>query len=150
GHRRLDAIWQQYRPTFAGMLAVTNAEDQDLAPTFDDHVDLLRTVRSGDLGRALALVEEHLEGSHRRMLAAYARCVAAPWPHPAPSPEVTTGAPHHALSRSPRQRSCHDMNRPSPRLLPAGAAVAATALTLSACSGGQSAAGGDEYPSDDV
>ncbi len=78
GHRRLDAIWQQYRPTFAGMLAVTNAEDQDLAPTFDDHAALLRAVMSGDLGRTLELIEEHLDGSHRRMLSAYSRFVASP------------------------------------------------------------------------
>jgi GntR family transcriptional regulator, gluconate operon transcriptional repressor len=78
GHRRLDAIWQQYRPTFAGMLAVTNAEDQDLAPTFDDHAALLQAVRADDSSRALALVEEHLDGSHRRMLAAYSRFVAEP------------------------------------------------------------------------
>ncbi len=77
GHRRLDAIWQQYRPTFAGMLAVTNAEDQDLAPTFDDHEALLRTVQTGHLERSLRLLQEHLDGSHRRMLTAYSRYVAS-------------------------------------------------------------------------
>lgn len=76
GHRRIDAIWQQYRPTFAGMLAVTNAEDQDLAPTYDDHAALLEAVRADDEPRALALLEDHLDGSHRRMLSAYARFVA--------------------------------------------------------------------------
>ncbi len=78
GHRRLDAIWQQYRPTFAGMLAVTNAEDKDLAPTFGDHAALLQVVQDGDTARALALLEEHLDGSHRRMLTAYSRFVAEP------------------------------------------------------------------------
>ncbi|WP_206715167.1 FCD domain-containing protein [Cellulosimicrobium arenosum] len=76
GHRRLEAIWQQYRPTFAGMLAVTNAEDRDLVPTYDDHVDLLRVIRAGEPSPAIALLEEHLDGSHRRMLAAYSRFVA--------------------------------------------------------------------------
>ncbi|WP_277209145.1 tripartite tricarboxylate transporter substrate binding protein [Isoptericola croceus] len=43
------------------------------------------------------------------------------------------------------------MNRRSTHLITAGAAVAATALALSACSGGQSEGGGDaDYPSDDV
>jgi tripartite-type tricarboxylate transporter receptor subunit TctC len=42
------------------------------------------------------------------------------------------------------------MNRRSTHLLTAGAAVAATALALSACTGGQNAGGEDEYPSDDV
>ncbi|WP_277209143.1 FCD domain-containing protein [Isoptericola croceus] len=78
GNRRLDAIWLQYRPTFAGMLAVTNAENQDLAPTFDDYAALLRSVRSGDLRHTLELIEEHLDGSHRRMLTAYSRFVAPP------------------------------------------------------------------------
>jgi GntR family transcriptional regulator, gluconate operon transcriptional repressor len=75
GHRRLESIWQQYRPTFAGMLAVTNAEDHDLAPTHADHAELLRVIRSGDEPAAIALLEEHLDGSHRRMLTAYSRFV---------------------------------------------------------------------------
>lgn len=77
GHRRLETIWQQYRPTFAGMLTVTNAEDQDLAPTLDDHAELLRVIRDGDQPRAVDLLEDHLDGSHRRMLTAYSRFVAA-------------------------------------------------------------------------
>ncbi|MFC8922036.1 GntR family transcriptional regulator [Cellulosimicrobium sp. NPDC057127] len=76
GHRRLEAIWQQYRPTFAGMLTVTNAEDHDLAPTLEDHVELLRVIRAGDQPQAVALLEAHLDGSHRRMLTAYSRFVA--------------------------------------------------------------------------
>jgi len=75
GHRRLESIWQQYRPTFAGMLAVTNAEDQDLAPTFADHVELLRVVEVGDEHQALELLADHLDGSRRRMLTAYTRFV---------------------------------------------------------------------------
>lgn len=73
GHGRLENIWQQYRPTFAGMLEVTNAEDRDLAPTFHDHEVLLDAVIARDEDRALALLEDHLEGSRRRMLSAYGR-----------------------------------------------------------------------------
>lgn len=71
GHRRLEAIWLQYRPTFAGMLEVTNAQDDNLRPTMEDHDVLLDAVIAGDKDKALSLLEDHLEGSRRRMLAAY-------------------------------------------------------------------------------
>lgn len=73
GHRRIENIWLQYRPTFAGMLEVTNAEDRDLAPTFHDHEVLLDAVIARREVDALALLEDHLEGSRRRMLSAYGR-----------------------------------------------------------------------------
>lgn len=73
GHRRIEAIWLQYRPTFAGMLEVTNAQDASLTPTMEDHEVLLDAVTTGDRARALDLLEDHLEGSRRRMLAAYGR-----------------------------------------------------------------------------
>lgn len=75
GNRRLAAVWQQYRPTFAGILSVTNAEDSDLHPTLDDHRDLLRAVESGDEEQAVLLLRTHLDGSRARMTAAYARYV---------------------------------------------------------------------------
>lgn len=71
GHRRIRAIWQQYRPTFAGMLEVTNAVDENLTPTLEDHEVLLDAVLTGDRDRALTLLEHHLDGSRRRMLTAY-------------------------------------------------------------------------------
>ncbi|WP_298993085.1 GntR family transcriptional regulator [uncultured Pseudokineococcus sp.] len=69
GHRRLAAVWQQHRPVFADMLAVTNTSTRDLQPVYDDHVDLLAAVveRRDD---ALPIVEEHIDGARRRMLAA--------------------------------------------------------------------------------
>lgn len=73
GHGRIESIWLQYRPTFAGMLEVTNAEDRDLAPTFHDHEVLLDAVIARREADALALLEDHLEGSRRRMLSAYGR-----------------------------------------------------------------------------
>ncbi|WP_043498882.1 GntR family transcriptional regulator [Georgenia sp. SUBG003] len=76
GHRRLESIWQQYRPTFADMLSVTNASDRDLTPIYEDHVRLLERIASGDEAAAGALLREHIDGSHRRMLTAYEQFVA--------------------------------------------------------------------------
>lgn len=76
GHRRLGSIWQQYRPTFADMLAVTNTMDQDLVPTHRDHVRLLDVVVAKDADRALPLLREHIDGSRRRMLSAYGRFIS--------------------------------------------------------------------------
>jgi GntR family transcriptional regulator, gluconate operon transcriptional repressor len=76
GHRRLESIWQQYRPTFADMLSVTNASDRDLTPIYEDHVRLLDLIASGDEAATEALLREHIDGSHRRMLSAYEQFVA--------------------------------------------------------------------------
>lgn len=73
GSRRLDNVWQQYRPTFADMLAVTNAEDRDLAPTHQDHVELFEAIVAEDTQQALDLLREHIEEARRRMLTAYTR-----------------------------------------------------------------------------
>jgi GntR family transcriptional regulator, gluconate operon transcriptional repressor len=73
GNRRLDNVWQQYRPTFADMLAVTNSEDRDLVSTYRDHVELLEAIIAGDAERAQGLLAEHIEGSRCRMHAAYTR-----------------------------------------------------------------------------
>lgn len=74
-HRRLEAIWHQYRPTFADMLSVTNAQDRDLFPTLQDHIELLSAVESREYDRAESILREHMDGSHRRMLSAYASLV---------------------------------------------------------------------------
>lgn len=76
GHRRLTSIWEQYRPTFADMLAVTNTVDRDLAPTCQDHADLLGAVEHGDQATVMSMLAEHVEGSHRRMLTAYQQHIA--------------------------------------------------------------------------
>ena len=85
GHRRLENVWQQYRPTFADMLSVTNAEDRDLQPTCQDHIDLLALVTGGDETVALATLREHIDGSRRRMLTAYQRFTRAGEPAPSPA-----------------------------------------------------------------
>lgn len=71
GNRRLRATWLQYRPTFANMLRITNAEDRDLSPTLRDHEQFLHLVEQRDTPGVLALLEEHIQGSRRRMLDAY-------------------------------------------------------------------------------
>jgi len=71
GNRRLRATWLQYRPTFANMLRITNAEDRDLSPTLRDHEQFLHLIEQQDTTGALALLEEHIQGSRRRMLDAY-------------------------------------------------------------------------------
>lgn len=73
GHRRLQDVWLMYRPTFSGILAVTNAEDHDLAPSYEDHVVLFEAVSAGDINLALDVLEQHLEGSKQRFLAALER-----------------------------------------------------------------------------
>lgn len=72
GHRRLQAVWEQYRPTFADMLAVTNTRDHDLAPTAADHADLLAAVVGRREAEALSLLATHIDGSRERMFAALA------------------------------------------------------------------------------
>jgi GntR family transcriptional regulator, gluconate operon transcriptional repressor len=74
-HRRLESVWQQYRPTFADMLSVTNASDRNLTPIYEDHVRLLGLIASGDEVATDALLREHIDGSHQRMLTAYQRFV---------------------------------------------------------------------------
>lgn len=72
GHRRLESIWQQYRPTFADMLSVTITVDGDLGPTVRDHADLLQAVVDRRLEDSHTRLHSHIEGSRRRMLTAYA------------------------------------------------------------------------------
>lgn len=67
---RLQALWAQYRPTFAALLDVTNAQDKDLHPAAADHGTLLRLAREGDHDRFAAELTSHLAGSRRRMVEA--------------------------------------------------------------------------------
>lgn len=76
GHRRLASFWEQYRPTFADMLGVTNTVDGDLRPTYRDHEDLLRIIQTGEVEQVMPKLRTHIEGSHDRMLAAYRRYLA--------------------------------------------------------------------------
>ena len=83
GHRRLGAVWAQYKPTFAAMLSVTNAQDaRDLRPTLSDHVRLLDALAAKDHGTVLDLLAEHIEGSRQRMRRAHGRAIARPVEQP--------------------------------------------------------------------
>lgn len=68
GHRRLLALWAQYRPTFGALLDMTNRQDPDLRPSADDHRELLDNLRAGAGDTFAESLRSHLEGSRRRML----------------------------------------------------------------------------------
>lgn len=78
GNRRIENTWRHYRPTFADMLTVTNAQDADLSPTMRDHEDLLQLIEARDEDAAVDLLRDHIDGSRGRMLAAYSRFVETP------------------------------------------------------------------------
>lgn len=67
GNERLVTLWQQYQPTFAALLEVTNAQDRDLHPSADDHAHLLRLAHAGETDSFNAHLRDHLAGSKRRM-----------------------------------------------------------------------------------
>lgn len=67
GHRRLTAVWEQYRPTFGVMLDITNAQDRDLGPSAQAHADLLEVAAGGDPEVAVTVLAEHLRGSCDRL-----------------------------------------------------------------------------------
>ncbi|MCU1558758.1 MAG: transcriptional regulator, GntR family [Microbacteriaceae bacterium] len=73
GHRRLQKIWQQYEPTFAVLLTLTTAEDIDLLPSYESHVEIHQHMQHGELDRATVSLQEHLLGSRNRLVSAYAR-----------------------------------------------------------------------------
>ncbi|KAA5831923.1 GntR family transcriptional regulator [Saccharopolyspora hirsuta] len=70
GHRRLLAVWEQYRPTFGVMLDVTNAQDIDLHPAAEAHAELLRLARTGDEEGAVTNLRGHLLGAQNRLRSA--------------------------------------------------------------------------------
>lgn len=67
GNSRLLALWQQYRPTFATLLEITNAQDADLHPSFADHQKLLELAETGNQVDFEVALDGHLAGSHRRL-----------------------------------------------------------------------------------
>jgi len=68
GNLRLQTLWHQYRPTFAALLDVTNAQDKDLHPAADDHGTLLRLAQEQQYDAFAAELSTHLAGSRRRMI----------------------------------------------------------------------------------
>lgn len=67
---RLLSLWHQYQPTFATLLDITNAQDSDLRPSFEDHQYLLKLAEGGDWNTFSVELGDHLAGSHRRLSSA--------------------------------------------------------------------------------
>jgi len=72
GNHRLQALWAQYRPTFAALLDVTNAQDKDLHPAAADHGTLLSLAKARLYDEFAHELTAHLAGSRRRMIEALA------------------------------------------------------------------------------
>ncbi|MFV0452550.1 MAG: GntR family transcriptional regulator [Propioniciclava sp.] len=70
GSSRLLTLWHQFQPTFATLLDITNAQDDDLHPSADDHRELLNLAKAGDVTAFSGMLDDHLAGSRRRMQAA--------------------------------------------------------------------------------
>ncbi|MDN5634016.1 GntR family transcriptional regulator [Bifidobacterium mongoliense] len=65
---RMIAFWSVIKPLFSIMLQVTNAQDVDLTPSFEDHVAILDSLKSGADADVATLIDRHLEGSLNRMI----------------------------------------------------------------------------------
>jgi len=76
-HTRLEKIWRQYEPTFAVLLELTTAEDIDLGPSYESHVEIHRQMIEGQLDEATVSLQEHLLGSRARLVSAFARMTLA-------------------------------------------------------------------------
>jgi GntR family transcriptional regulator of gluconate operon len=75
-HHRLQRIWQQYEPTFSVLLELTTAEDIDLGPSYESHVEIHTQMMSGKLDEAALSLKEHLLGSRTRLISAFSRLSA--------------------------------------------------------------------------
>ncbi|WEV64703.1 GntR family transcriptional regulator [Bifidobacterium sp. ESL0732] len=69
-NERVIDFWSTLMPIFSVMLQVTNAEDEDLTPSFDDHVVILNSLKAGKTADVKTLIDRHLEGSLNRMVRA--------------------------------------------------------------------------------
>lgn len=75
GSRRLRNLWQQYEPTFAVLLKITNAEDIDLGPSLESHERILTLMEQGKIDHAKSELQEHLLGAQIRMTQAHQRII---------------------------------------------------------------------------
>ena len=66
-HRRLQRVWEGYRPTFAALLEVSTAQDRDLHPAAQSHWEILEHVRTGRVDAAIEELAEHLAGARSRL-----------------------------------------------------------------------------------
>lgn len=72
GHRRLQAIWDQYRPSIHLILLVSRKTYEDLAPSVEYHYRLRDLISSGDVDAVRADLAEHLDNARGRVRAFYA------------------------------------------------------------------------------
>lgn len=77
GHRRLADIWGQYRPILMTLLRTTVLEELELHDSARKHRRLYELIVAGDVSGATTELKAHLEGSHRHMLDAHRKTIAA-------------------------------------------------------------------------
>lgn len=77
GHRRLADIWGQYAPILTALLRTTVLEELELDDSARNHRRLYELIVAGDVSAATAELKAHLEGSHRHMLDAHRKTLAA-------------------------------------------------------------------------
>ncbi|MEE6282915.1 GntR family transcriptional regulator [Georgenia sp. MJ170] len=72
GHRRLQGIWDLYRPSISVVLLASRSTYDDLRPSIDSHYKLRDLVGSGDLDAVVAELERHLDNARSRVREFYA------------------------------------------------------------------------------
>lgn len=72
---RVTAFWSVIKPLFSVMLDLTNAQDADLTPSFNDHIVILNLLKNGQPGEASRLISRHLNGSLHRMMTTFSNAL---------------------------------------------------------------------------
>lgn len=80
GHRRLEAIWDQYRPGIHLVLLASRTTYSDLGPSIDSHYRLRDLISSGGLEAVRADLAEHLDNARGRVREYYATDTSASEP----------------------------------------------------------------------
>ncbi|MCI1832050.1 MAG: GntR family transcriptional regulator [Bifidobacterium sp.] len=81
---RVIAFWSVIKPLFSVMLEVTNSQDKDLTPSYDDHIAIINSLKDGKSADVATLITRHLHGSLERMI----RTFSAPPTQEKPSSAV--------------------------------------------------------------
>lgn len=71
GHRRLAAIWDQYRPSVEMVLRASRQTYVDLTPSIQAHHRLADVIRAGDIQPVLHELADHIDNARRRVRAFY-------------------------------------------------------------------------------
>lgn len=80
GHRRLEAIWDQYRPGIHLILLASRTTYSDLGPSIESHYRLRDLISSAGLEAVLADLGEHLDNARGRVREYYATDAKVPEP----------------------------------------------------------------------